>query len=278
MVSHAPISADDERRFYDQEYSRCLDFPAASLVCSADRLRRVLDDPAHPFWERRRLFAAALDALLELPLDGRAVLDYGCGTGDWGVLMATEGARVTLLDLSPVGIEVGLRRAEASGVADRVRGIARDASDLGCFDDREFDLVFANASVHHTLKYPGAVAELVRVVRPGGALVLAETLGNNPMLNLARRVRARVAGEDAAQGEGIVLADDDLEVLAAHFESVETRPLNLLAMAKRLFRGRYSSSMVRALIRALEVVDRGLLAVMPWLGRYCGEVVVIARR
>ena len=39
-------------------------------------------------------------------------------------MLAGEGAAVTLLDLSPVAIRLGLRRAAVSGVADRVRGVA----------------------------------------------------------------------------------------------------------------------------------------------------------
>lgn len=79
--------------------------------------------------------------------------------------MATEGAEVTLLDLSPLAIELGLKRAKASGVTRRVKGIAADASKLDMFADGAFDLVFACASLHHTLKYPGAREELARVMR-----------------------------------------------------------------------------------------------------------------
>jgi len=98
-----------------------------------------LADAANPSYERRVVYRAALKYLLSESLTGRTVLDYGCGTGDWGLMLAGEGAVVTLLDLSPVAIRLGLRRAAASGVADRVRGVARDASDLACFGDGEFD-------------------------------------------------------------------------------------------------------------------------------------------
>jgi len=278
MTFPPAITAADERRFYDEEYRRCLAYPDDALACSVERLRAALDDPGHPFYERRRLFAAALEALLCLPLRDSVALDYGCGTGDWGVLLATEGARVTLLDLSPVGVEVGLRRARASGVEARVRGVARDASDLSCFADGEFDLVFANAAVHHTVKYSNALQELVRVIRPGGTIVLAETLGNNPMLQVARRLRARLAGEAEEQGEGIVLSDEDLDLLRAQFSSLEARPLNLLAMTKRLLRGHYTRRSARAVIAVLETADRLLLAGLPLLRRHCGEVVVVARK
>jgi SAM-dependent methyltransferase len=272
------LTAGDEQRFYDDTYRRLLDSPDEALRWDADRLRAALDDPVHPFWERRRLFGRALEVLLAEGLAGRRALDYGCGTGDWGVLMAGEGAEVTLLDLSPVAVEVGLRRARASGVADRVRGLARDAADLGCFADGEFQLVLANASLHHTMKYPGALAELERVIAPDGVLVLVETYGNNPALGLARRLRARLAREPAEQGEGIVLSDDDIDLLRAHFATVEVEPLNLLAMAKRLLRGRYDRGWVQRVIGGLEWVDGVLLGAVPGLRRMCGEVVVVARR
>jgi ubiquinone/menaquinone biosynthesis C-methylase UbiE len=86
------------------------------------------------------------------PLRGKRVLDYGCGPADFGLWMATEGASVTLLDISAAAIELGLKRAAASGVT--VRGIAADAASLDILRDAEFDLVFACASLHHTMKYP----------------------------------------------------------------------------------------------------------------------------
>jgi hypothetical protein len=49
-------------------------------------------------------------------------------------------------------------------------------------------------------------------------------------------------------------------------------------MAKRLFRGRFTSAGVRAILGTLEAADRVLLAVAPPLRRYCGEVVVVGER
>jgi SAM-dependent methyltransferase len=272
------ITADQERGFYDSFYGQYLAFPDEELRCDRTAMRRYLADPAHPLFERRRLYGAVLDALLALPLKDASVLDYGCGTGDWGVLLATEGASVTLLDLSSKAIEVGLRRARIHGVADRVRGAARDATDLTCFRDGEFDLVYANAAVHHTLKYPNAVAELTRVIRPGGRLMLAETYGNNPLLNTARRLRWWLAGEAAEQGEDILLSDRELALLRPHFATFDVRPLTFLAMAKRLFRGRFTHAPVRGAVRGLEEIDRALLTVLPFLRHYCGEVIVIAQK
>jgi hypothetical protein len=57
---------------------------------------------------------------------------------------------------------------------------------------------------------------------------------------------------------------------------VETR--NLLAMGKRLLRGRFEKSWARAIVRTLERIDVALLAVAPPLRNWCGEAVITARR
>jgi ubiquinone/menaquinone biosynthesis C-methylase UbiE len=272
------ISADHERSFYDAEYAQFLNLPVSDLVCNRQTLEADLANPAKSIYERRSLYSAILKTLLAEPVAGRAVLDYGCGTGDWGLMLAAEGANVTFLDLSPVAIEVTQRRAAAGGVADRVRGIARDASDLSCFRDEEFDLIYGSAAVHHTLKYTGALEELLRVLRPGGRLVLAETYGNNRILNAARRLGWKLRGQADEQGEEIVFDDEHVRMLRARMAQVDVIPMNLLGMAKRLFRGRFENAAVRGVVGALEKLDSGILKAAPSLGRYCGEVVVVGRK
>jgi SAM-dependent methyltransferase len=272
------ITASQEQQFYDAAYAGHLAVPDHALRTNRESMLRDLNEPAGAFYERRRLYGAVLKTLLSEPLEGRSALDYGCGVGEWGVLMATEGARVTLLDLSPVAIEIGLRRAAFNGVSATVRGFARDAADLSCFADAEFDYVYASAALHHTLKYPTALAELVRVLRPGGKLILAETYGNNRLLNWMRRARWRLSRQPEEAGEDIILGERELNLLRPHFARIEVTPMNLLAMAKRLFRGRFESLAVRRLMASIEAADSALLRLAPSLKRYCGEVLVVAEK
>ena len=272
------ITTAQEQQFYDAAYAAHRNVSDDDLRTNRDSMLRDLNSPKGAFYERRKLYSAVLVELLSQPLAGRLALDYGCGVGEWGVLMATEGARVSLLDLSPVAIEIGLRRAAANDVAHLVRGYARDASDLGCFADGEFDLIYASAALHHTLKYPNALAELLRVLRPGGRLILAETYGNNPILNGMRRLRWRFSRQPEEAGEDIILGDRELNLLRSHFSRLDATPMNLLAMAKRLFRGRFESRTARAIMAGLEAVDFRLLRRFPSLSRYCGEVLVVAEK
>ena len=272
------VDVEQEREFYDHAYGRHFGAADHALACSREILVKQLNDPSSPLYERQKLYQGVLEALLSEPLKGKKALDYGCGTGEWGVMLATEGAQVALLDLSPVAVEVGLRRARASGVADRVGGYARDASDMSCFPDGEFDLIYGGAAIHHTMKYPNALAELLRVLKPGGRLVLAEGYGNNALLNLARRLRWRISGEPEEAGEGIIFSDADVATLRKHMTHVEITPLNLFAMAKRVFRGRFANPGVRATMAVIESLDTLALAAFPFLKRYCGELVVVAKK
>ncbi|MCS7026534.1 MAG: class I SAM-dependent methyltransferase [Bryobacteraceae bacterium] len=272
------ISVDEERRFYDAQYEPFLALPDDQLAVNREILLRTLHDPRQPVYERRRMYLAAFEKLVAMPLAQMQVLDYGCGPADWGVWLATEGARVTLLDVSPKAIQLGLKRAAASGVAARVRGVAGDASDLSCFRDEEFDLVFASAALHHTLKYPHALEELVRVIRPAGWLVLAETYGNNPLLNAARRLRAWWQNEPREQGEEILFSQREVALLKLQFRSVSIHEFNLFAMSKRLFRGQFHHRSVQFLVALFERLDQVLLTAFPAARRYCGELLLVAQK
>lgn len=272
------ITADQERDFYDRQYRQFLELPDADLRIDRAVLTGNCNNPAHPFYERRQLYLASMEALLAEPLPGKRVLDYGCGPADFGVWMATESAEVTLLDLSPLAVELGLRRAKASGATRRVKGVAADASKLDMFADHAFDLVFACASLHHTLKYPGAMEELARVMRPGARLVLCETWGGNPLLEAARQWRARIDGELEEQGEDIILSQTELKLLEQYFGGIRVRHMNLLAMGKRLLRGRFEKPWARTTISILEKTDRAMITLCPPLKNWCGEAVITARR
>jgi SAM-dependent methyltransferase len=106
----------------------------------------------------------------------REVLDVGCGVGHWGVALKSvlpEEAHVTGIDREVAWIEHATSRALARGQSDRFRYLLGDADRLP-FPDDSFDLTTCQTVLIH-VPNPGAViAEMKRVTKPGGRVVVAE--------------------------------------------------------------------------------------------------------
>jgi SAM-dependent methyltransferase len=101
---------------------------------------------------------------------GVELLDVATGTGNVSVPAAQAGAKVTALDLTPKLLEQQRGRAAAAGV--EVELVEGDAEQLP-FADGSFDRVTSCFGVMFAPRQPVAVAELVRVTRPGGEIVVA---------------------------------------------------------------------------------------------------------
>lgn len=112
-------------------------------------------------------------AVLELagPLGGRDVLDVGCGDGAYALAAARAGGHVTGLDRSAAAVDAARRKVEAQGLVVDLR--IGDATALPFPADR-FDVVLAVTVLCFVEQPPQAVAEMARVLRPGGVLVLGE--------------------------------------------------------------------------------------------------------
>jgi SAM-dependent methyltransferase len=102
-------------------------------------------------------------------LAGKDVLEIGCGTGVHARLLAQAGATVTAVDLTPTAVELTRRRLELHGLVADVR--EADAQGLP-FADASFDFVWSWGVVHHSEDTGRVVAEIARVLRPGGRLAL----------------------------------------------------------------------------------------------------------
>jgi len=112
-----------------------------------------------------------------LTLQGKEVLEIGCGTGPSSVVMAEQGARVTALDIDPQMVEATRLRARDHGLADAVRAVHVADSTNIYLSDEAFDLVVCNGVLEHVRPEIRAflMREMWRVLRKGGHLFIGET-------------------------------------------------------------------------------------------------------
>jgi SAM-dependent methyltransferase len=103
------------------------------------------------------------------PVAGLTVLEYGCGAGQWSAALADDGARVVALDQS----RAQLRHAGPA---------ARAGAHLVCaggeqlpFADGSFDVVFCDHGAMSFCDPDRSLAEVARVLRPGGCLAFSHT-------------------------------------------------------------------------------------------------------
>lgn len=124
------------------------------------------------FDEPTRTYVAARAARM-LPRERYdRVLEVGCGTGFWLLNLWQSGyvGEAHATDISRGMLEVCQGHARALGCHVRVR--PSDAERLP-YDDASFDLVTGHAFVHHLPEPRAALAEMFRVLRPGGAMLIA---------------------------------------------------------------------------------------------------------
>jgi SAM-dependent methyltransferase len=103
---------------------------------------------------------------------GKRVLIPGCGFGDDAIRLAMLGAEVSTFDLSPESVEIARERARRAGQTD-IDFRVMPAESMADYPADHFDLVVFVDILHH-VDIAATMAEVVRVMQPGGVLLAIE--------------------------------------------------------------------------------------------------------
>jgi ubiquinone/menaquinone biosynthesis C-methylase UbiE len=112
---------------------------------------------------------------------GMDVLDLGCGDGTTAIPAAKLGANVLGVDIARNLVEAGNIRAQKEGLTN-ITFREGDATDLNDLEDERFDLVISIFGAMFAPKPFDVAAEMVRVTRRGGRIVMGNWIPGDPTL------------------------------------------------------------------------------------------------
>ena len=144
-----------------------------SVASSYDLMNDAMSGGMHRLWKDR--FVRRVK-----PRSGEQILDMAGGTGDIAFRLAESGASITVADINPAMLEVGMARAQKRGVAS---GRKPDAGALVwseanaeslTYPDRFFDAYTIAFGIRNVTDIPAALKEAHRVLRRGGRFFCLE--------------------------------------------------------------------------------------------------------
>ncbi|MCC6156578.1 MAG: methyltransferase domain-containing protein, partial [Deltaproteobacteria bacterium] len=176
MSNHASMSTEPERTVAER-WEAVTNSPESvykSVVVPAQKIRHFAE-------------SAYVRPIVEATEPGALCLETGCGSGSLSLAVASTGRRVVTIDIAQGVLDnLAANRArlaaEFPGMGD-ITPVRGDIEHMP-FDDGAFDAVFSEGVIEHWTDKPARLAvmrEMVRVLKPGGRLVLFVPNGRHPL-------------------------------------------------------------------------------------------------
>lgn len=214
--------------------------------------------------------SVAIDHAFKLMGDLRekTVLEIGCGLGSNILRIARSGAYVTGIDIASMRVEKTISIIERENIQIYACAMKMNAENLE-FSDGFFDVVFGSGILHH-LNIDIVLPEIRRVLKRDGKAVFIEPLGENPLINYYRKQTPNLRTEDEHP-----LIERDFKLFHKHFLHVQRKNFFFFSLVSYVFRTLVrNEKMFKLSNRILSEFDRVLIAVLPFLGKYCWQTVI----
>jgi 2-polyprenyl-3-methyl-5-hydroxy-6-metoxy-1,4-benzoquinol methylase len=211
-----------------------------------------------------------MSALLMGDIAGKQLLDFGCGLGEEAIYLAKLGAKVTAIDISEVGIASLRKRAEYNNVDVRALQMRGDPTS---FAAGSFDVVHGLGILHH-LGIEAGLAEVHRVLKPGGIGVFLEPMGDSEIVEAIKTwlmTHARFLGDfDHVTDHEHNLTWQEVHCATSRFSESLVYPYHLLYRLKRFF--------PTSLLPAIRLIDASMLTLVAGLRHFAGGVAIRVRK
>ncbi len=156
-----------------------------NIAPSYDKLNHVLSLNIDKTW-RSRAVRKIVDT--DAPLK---ILDVACGTGDFSIAVAKKlapGGTVTGVDLSENMLAVGREKVEKAGLSDLIKMETGDCENMP-YSDGAFDRICVAFGVRNFENIGLCLKEMLRVLAPGGKLVILElSMPSNALIRWAYKL------------------------------------------------------------------------------------------
>lgn len=195
-------------------------------------------------------------------LEGKRVLEVGCGRGWLTRILATMGAEVWTFDISAEAVRETRAMTEKLNFQDKVHVDQMPAEKL-TYDSGMFDIVVGNAILHH-LDLNTSVKQIRRVLRKGGKAYFMEPLGHNPLLNLYRWITPHLRTDDE-----VPMRIKQFTIFKDNFTRFEHEEYYLTALFALLW---YIMKLKSPILWTRDILfrfDRLILRILPFTRRYC---------
>ncbi len=148
-----------------QEKTRRVGAVFSSVAARYDLMNDLMSGGQHRLWKQAFVRRVA-------PRKGEAILDMAGGTGDVAFRLAAAGAAVTVADINPDMLAVGIARAKQRGIDNLVW--AEENAERLSFADKSFDACTIAFGIRNVTDIPAALGEACRVLKRGGRFYCLE--------------------------------------------------------------------------------------------------------